>query len=182
MTYILSKDLPPRNSHLHDKRREQGWQDYQRRLNKIRKHLPPPVAEYAFADWHYNPSDHRCPHDAWLEYVTIREPASGERSEIRGLEIEMRLLGAYHDGHLDFTYRRVQSYAFDLPYREGSWEWERLGHGDWMVDEVDLAGHGNVTHEIEWLDGGHWIIQCQSFEVVWRPFESAENGGSEEVG
>src|SRR5688500_18016295 len=91
MTYILSKNLPDIYSLGYLQRRKEKWAAYQRRLQKIKKSLPPSAAEFALAEWHYDPSDPRCPHDAWLEHVTIREPSSGERSEIRGLEIEIRL-------------------------------------------------------------------------------------------
>lgn len=169
MTYILSKDLPPLDSNLHEKRYKQQWRAYEQHLQKIAKKLPPSVKEYAQAEWHYDPSDHRCPHDSWLEHIIIRELANGERSEIRSLEIEMRLLGAYHDGHLEFIYSDVESYCLNQPYREGRWETNEKGHKDWMVDEIDLSRHGYVWHEIEWQDGGHWMIECKSFEYRWIP-------------
>ena len=109
MTYILSKDLPDPQSHISEKRRKQNWQAYQNRLQKIKKRMSPTVQEYALADWHYNHSDPRCPHDAWLEHVILRELSSGERSEIRTLEIEIKLLGAYHDGYIEFLYKDVES-------------------------------------------------------------------------
>jgi hypothetical protein len=172
MTYILTKDLPDKDSLIYDKRRAENWRDYQNRLQKIKKRMSPAVQEYALADWHYNNLDPRCPHDAWLEHVTIREPASGERSEIRRLEIEIRLFGAYHDGYLEFNYKDVESYCLDQPYRRGRWNTTEKGHKDWMADEVDLSEHGYILHEIEWLDGGHWLIECRDFEVKWIPIES----------
>jgi hypothetical protein len=169
MTYVLSKDLPHRDSNIYDQRYKEQWDAYRRRLQKIQKRLPPSVQEYALADWHYDIADHRCPHDAWLEHVVIRELANGERAEIRRLEIEIRLLGAYHDGHIEFVYRDVESYCLDQPYRRGKWQTNEKGHKDWMVDEVDLSRHGNVLHEIEWLENGHWIIEAKSFEYKWIP-------------
>lgn len=167
MTYILTKDLPDKESHIHEKRRKQNWQAYQNRLQKIKKQMSPSVQEYALADWHYDISDHRCPHDAWLEHITVREMASGDRSEIRSLEIEVRLLGAYHDGYIEFLYKEVESYCLDQPHRRGQWDTTEKGHKDWMVDEVDLSNNGHILHEIEWLDGGHWFIECRDFEFKW---------------
>lgn len=168
MTYILSKDLPNVGSHIYDKRRKEQWQAYERRLQKIKKRLPSSVQEFALAEWHYNPEDRRCPHDAWLEHVTIRELSSGERLEIRSLEIEISLLGAYHDGYTEFLYRDVESYCFDQPHRKDRWHTNEKGHKDWLIDEVDLS-HGNVLHEIEWSDGAYWAIECKSFEHKWIP-------------
>ena len=129
MTYILSKDLPHKESNIYEQRLQEQWRAYERRLQKIKKRLPPSVQEYALADWHYNFSDHRCPHDAWLEYVTIRELTDGESRKIRSLEIEIRLLAAchdehveFHDGRIEFIYRDVESYCLDQPYRRGQWD------------------------------------------------------------
>ena len=135
MTYILSKDLPHRESLIYEKRRAEQWSVYQERLRKIKRRLPLSVREYALAEWHYDFTDHRCPHDAWLEQVIIREPASGERSEIRSLEIEVKLLGAYHDGQIEFLYREVESYCLDQPHRKGKWETKEKGHKDFGVDD-----------------------------------------------
>lgn len=169
MTYILSKDLPDIESLGYEKRRREQWLAYRNRLRKVKKNLPIPTQEYALAEWHYDFSDHRCPHDAWLEHVMIREPASGERSEIRSLEIEIKLLGAYHDGYIEFHYKNVESYFFDQPHRAGQWQSTEKGHGDWMVDEIDLSRNGYVLHEIEWLDGGHWIVEARELTYKWVP-------------
>src|SRR5215472_10521062 len=88
-----------------------------------------PLRECSRSDWYVSPEHHRCPHDAWVEAVTISEPASGERHQDRELQIQIRLLGAYHDGIIEFTYRHVQNYSF-----EGS---GITGHGDWLRDEVE---------------------------------------------
>lgn len=169
MTYILSKDLPDAGSHILEKRRKQNWQAYQNRLQKIKKSMSPTVQEYAFAEWHYDISDQKCPHDAWLEYITIRETASGERSEIRAQEILIRLLGAYHDGYIEFHYKNVYSYCLDQPLRREIWQAGKRGHGDWMIDEIDLSRNGFILHEIEWADESHWYIECQDFEFKWIP-------------
>ena len=173
MTYILTKDLPDRDSLVYEKRQKEQWRLYQERLRKIGKRLPDAVREYALAEWHYNIEDHRCPHDSWLEQIMIREPASGERSERRSLEIELRLLGAYHDGYIEFQYKDVESYCLDQPHRRDRWDSTEKGHKDWVVDEVDLSVHGYVLHEIEWLDRGHWLIECRNFIYRWIPKEES---------
>ena len=169
MTYILSKDLPDADSLIREKRRKENWQAYQNRLQKIKKQMSPTVQEYAFADWHYDASHPKCLHDAWLEHIVIREPANGERSEIRTLEIEIRLLGTYHDGYIEFHYKDVESYCFDQPHRRGRWKTNQKGHKNWLTDEVDLSKSGYILHEIEWSDRGHWLIECRDFEFKWIP-------------
>jgi hypothetical protein len=57
--------------------------------------FPPSAYELATSGWFYNGDDHRCPHDAWLENMTILENASGKRREIRSCSISLRLLGAF---------------------------------------------------------------------------------------
>lgn len=170
MTYILSRDLPDIESHIYEKRRKERWREYEQRLQRIKKRLSPSVQEFALADWHYNPEDHRCPHDAWLEQLTLRELGSEENVQDRHLEIEIRLLGAYHDGHIELLYRDVESYCFDQPHRKDRWHTTVKGHRDWLVDEVDLS-HGNVLHAIEWSDGAYWAIECKSFYYKWIPKE-----------
>ena len=63
------------------------YKAYRREVEAKRSGFPAAALEFALADWHYDPNDHRCPHDAWVEQLAIVEPASGERSEIREMEI-----------------------------------------------------------------------------------------------
>ena len=62
--------------------------------------------------WYKDPRDHRCPHDAWVEELMLDEPSSGDRHEHRTTKIRIRLLGAYHDGKIEFHYKGVTSYSF----------------------------------------------------------------------
>jgi len=116
-----------------------------------------PLRECSRSDWYVSPEDHRCPHDAWVEAVTISEPASGERHQDRELQIQIRLLGAYHDGIIEFTYRHVQNYSF-----EGS---GITGHGDWLRDEVEER-NGSIRHMVL-LVNGKFQIEAQEVEYKW---------------
>lgn len=84
--------------------------------------------------------------------MTILEPSSGERSEVRGLEIHVRLFGAYHDGYLNLAYERVRSYSLDTPGQFWLPPYG-VGHGDWLVDEVRLSDRGFVIH-------GRFRVSC----------------------
>ena len=73
----------------------------------------PQIPQFATEAWYCNPSDHRCPHDSWLDAVDVREFAEGARHERRKSAITIRLLGAYHDGHIVFRYTGVTRYTID---------------------------------------------------------------------
>ncbi|PYO57011.1 MAG: hypothetical protein DMD83_11450, partial [Candidatus Rokuibacteriota bacterium] len=82
----------------------ESYRDY---LERMRSKFPPRAYELATSTWYYDPRDHRCPHDGWLEEVIVSETGSGERAEVRAVSMRVRLLGAYHDGHIELSYPRV---------------------------------------------------------------------------
>jgi hypothetical protein len=178
MTYIFSSDLPHPGSNIFHKRFKEQWRRYRNHLETIRHKLPASTRDFALADWYYS-EDPRCPRLAWLESVTIREPFHGDRSQYRSLEILVRLLGAFHNGYIELTYRDVQSYCFDVPFRNLTYEPGNRGHRDWRADEIKFSDHGKVLHEIEWDEGGHWIIECKEIEYKWLLKDSQEATGSE---
>ena len=137
---------------------------YQQYLESIRPALPVSAHEFASASWHYDPRDPKCPHDAWVESINIIEPAKGERHEIRGIEIHMRLLGAYHDGHIEIRYLNVSRYATDVAQSS------ICGHGDWLVDEIGLTPAGAVMHTIDFVNGTVHI-ECGDICYQWIPLE-----------
>ncbi len=98
--------------------------------------------DFATQSWYRDHSNPRCPHDAWLESLEVRELARGERSEIRETEISIRLLDAYHQGTIIFRYSGVVSYEW-LARDQGR------GHGDFLSDEFEDADD-YVIHRIHW--------------------------------
>lgn len=142
----------------------QRFAEYAQYLDSIKERLPASARAFALADWHYDSSDPRCPHDAWVEALTISEPATGDRSQHRRVAIEIRLLGAYHDGHIRLSYHDVRSYTLDKPARSVPNE----GHGDWIVDEVRLSDSGLVLHEIVFIPRCRWLIECRDIEYRWQ--------------
>jgi hypothetical protein len=146
-----------------------AWDRYNSYLAGIGERLPVAAREFAEAPWHYDPKDHRCPHDAWVENVLISEPAQGTRRERRRIDIQVRLLGAYHDGHLTIRYLNVAAYRLDQPNRPEDQENRRwVGHGDWLIDEVGLSKEGFMTHEVSFRWGGTWYIECEDFSYEWQ--------------
>ena len=117
------------------------------------------------APWHYKPDDPRCPHDSWVELLQITEPASGHRDEIHGVEILVRLLGAYHDGHIEIRYTNVRRYTMEISRSADAID----GHGEWLIDEIRLSEDAKVIHEVEFIRG-RWIIECDDLAYTWRSF------------
>jgi len=142
---------------------EKALSEYAKYLLPVRHNLPLSAYEFASAPWHYDHTDHRCPHDSWLESVTISEPASGAHLEFRHIEISMRLFGAFHDGYLELSYPSVQSYSLS----GASGISDNAGHGDWLVDEIRLSDRNLVHHEILFGNGSRWLIESMDVKVSW---------------
>ena len=139
-----------------------SFRRYREYLAEMKSGFPPSAYALATSDWYFNFQDPRCPHDAWLEEATFAEPASGERSEIRTTALRIRLLGAYHDGHIELVYSRV--FRYECHANEAS-----RGHGDWLYDEFRLSSSGQLVHEIEWSAGARWLIEAADVEFRWAP-------------
>jgi hypothetical protein len=159
MAYYLSKE---RNEDVVG-----SYRRYQQYLREHQNRFPPGAFALGTAEWWQLPDDHRCPHDGWLESVTISEPAKGERSEERITEIRVRLLGPYHDGHIELCYPRAFNYQLQSPSCI-------RGLGDWLCDEFTLSPDGHIIHEIEWSgfpdgEGSRWIIEASDIEFKWIP-------------
>jgi hypothetical protein len=157
VTYILAEQRDA------DARR--AFERYREYLDRHRARFPPSAYALATSDWYFDFSDHRCPHDAWLESVQLVEPSSGQRAENRYVSLTVRLLGAYHDGHIELHYPRVSAYRFDVSALAD-------GHRDWRYDELRVDDAGSVEHEIEWAGRdtiGRWCIVASDVEHRWIP-------------
>jgi hypothetical protein len=139
-----------------------AFRDYRAYLESVRSFLSPSGYEFASAPWHYDHNDHKCPHDSWVESLLIREPSSGTRHEVREIEIAIRLLGAFHDGYLELSYPGVHSYSIT-----GVTGKPKIGHGDWLADEVRLSNNNLVLHEILFSCGGRWTIESRDIQFRW---------------
>ena len=70
---------------------------------------------FATAPWHYDPQDHRCLHDSWVDELAIYE-GDDTGSGARGADILVRLLGPHHDDttvslKMAVLYRRRIAYS-----------------------------------------------------------------------
>lgn len=166
MAYILTDQL-----HAEDEPTAAGaFARYRAYLASVRGRMPPSALALAESDWYFNARDHRAPHDAWLETVTVVERGAGERRQDRAVALTIRLLGAYHDGYIELHYRDVTRYRIELAPSETVGG----GHRDWRYDELRLGPRGGVVHEIEWwgLEAtGTWLIEAGDVEYRWLPVE-----------
>lgn len=136
---------------------------YARHLESIKPKLPSRVYEFAAAPWHYDDGTEGL-HDSWLESMTIYEPSSGERQHERSIEIEAKLLSAYHDRILTLRYFRVRKYKIQTPAKFKYLPSAKTGHGDWLYDEFDVSRSGFVIHEVRFSRGSTWWIECADLE------------------
>jgi hypothetical protein len=159
---------------------KQCFDDYKKYLFSMRERFPENAFSFAQADWHYNPEDSRCPHDAWLEAMEIIEEKTSESSSKRNTNIKIKLLGAYHNGIITIFYKQVKYYCLGkFPYKDN----DDFGlkkavnfHGDWLVDEIYLSEESLVIHDIEFANKVRWIIHCEDIEYNWNPFEGESQG------
>jgi hypothetical protein len=157
VAYILSehRDVDPSGAF-------RRYGDY---LDRNRERFPTSAYGLATSAWWFDFRDHRCPHDARLESAHLSESSSGERFEKRALCLTLRLLGAYHDGHIELYYSRVSAYRIDASNTE-------LGHRDWRYDEFRVDDAGSLEHEIEWSGSAliaRWRIVASDVEFKWIP-------------
>lgn len=139
-----------------------GFGAYKKYLESVKERLPLSAFEFAAAAWHYDHTDHRCPHDSWVESLTIHETGRAERLRDRSVRISILLLGAFHDGHLSLNYTDVHLYSLTSP-KAGA------GHRDWLIDEIQLSENGLVLHEVLFSNNAHWLIEAKDILFEWRP-------------
>lgn len=142
-----------------------AYRRYQQYLRDHENTFPPSAFALGTAEWYQNPSDHRCPHDGWLENILISEVPDGNRKRVTTINI--RLLAAYHDGYVEFFYPTVFNYTLLCSS-------SAHGMGDWLYDEFRLSSEGHLIHEIEWAgfpkeEGSRWIIEATDVEFRWIP-------------
>ncbi len=160
MVFILRKDRPENSTNEF----RESWNAYQNYLESVKNNLPQSVYEFAIAEWHYDFSNHKALHDSWLEEIIVREIASGDRKQFCSTEIFVRLLGAYHDGFIELTYKNVQSYSFE---KRG---FSPINTNDWLYDEIRISQNNFALHEIEW-DSADWLIECADILYEWKHFK-----------
>lgn len=142
----------------------EAFRRYRSYLTSVETRFPPSALGLATSDWYFE-NGPKSPHDGWLESLQLREVASGDRQQVRPAEMTITLLGAFHDGYIELTYRKVFGYSISGSFSIGP----GVGsHGDWLYDEFTLSDRGNLLHEIEW-QSGVWKIEADDVLYRWLP-------------
>ena len=136
---------------------------YNRYLDTIRDRLPPHVTAFAADARHFSLDAPESLHDAWLMELAVREPATGERQQHRATEIEVRLLGPFHDRVHVLLYTGVRHYeivAGGVAH----------GHGDLYTQEVRLSSDGvTLIHEYLFVTESRLLIESTDFTHEMLP-------------
>jgi hypothetical protein len=113
--------------------------------------------------WYSDPADHRCPHDAGLEFVEVRELA---RDEVRQTAITLKLLGADQDGWITLSYFGVRRHSLTSYFCD-------QGAGEWLRDEFSESKAGLTEHRITLCSGAsgtsQWTIEAKEVRYGWTP-------------
>ena len=138
---------------------------YRRYIESVRECLS--EAAYAFASdvRHFDPTARETLHDAWLDNITIREDASGDRQQLRRLAIDIGLLGPFHDRRIHLRYRGVHAYRFEALPTEGI-RFTHTAHGDLLRHEMRVRPAGGIVHELVFERQGTCLIECDEFSHV----------------
>jgi hypothetical protein len=136
------------------------YDSYRAYVESIRERLPPHVYAFALDSRHFDLESHSSLHDSWLESFTVQETASGERHEIRRLEIAIALLGPFHDLRIHLRYTGVTKYSFSAPPRYGHSRYDHTAHGDLFTHEIRLGHEGLLVHELLFERDATFLIEC----------------------
>jgi hypothetical protein len=144
---------------------------YSAYLETIGHLIPAHVHAFASDPGHFDLTSRSSLHDAWLEEVSVREVATGERNEVRKAQIRMRLLGPHHDRHIHLLYESVTTYRFDLPSGGNAPRYEHTAHGDLYTHEICLADNGLLTHEILFERNSTFFVECADIKHWETPID-----------
>ena len=81
--------------------------------------------------------------------------------------------GQHHDRTIHISYERVSRY--ELRGQPGESRGVSTFHGDIFTHEVRVTDAGHVVHEIAFVNGSVFSIECEDFTVADEPIP--ESGG-----
>ena len=137
---------------------------YRRYIDSVRSQLPEHVYSFASNPEHFNLESPSSLHDAWLESLIVRERASGERAQIRQLEIQLSLLGPRHDRWIQLRYSGVTQYSFHTADKSSELRFEHTAHGDLIAHEIRVRPSGALVHEVVFERGTTFLIECHNLK------------------
>jgi hypothetical protein len=155
---------------------EQGWQldDYFEYLQEIRNKIPPHVFAFAADSRHYDLTSHESLHDSWLEYFCVKEAGSGERRQIREIQIEACFFGPFHDLNIFIRYVGVEAFSLVTPEQFAGPPMSAVGHGDLLMHELRLESTGSLVHELLFSRGSVFQIRFRDMSF-WTEIISTKH-------
>jgi hypothetical protein len=117
-----------------------AYRRYQQYLQEHSSEFPPGALALGTSEWYQHPNDHRCPHDGRLDTLFVSEITNQDQKHT--ITMRVRLVAAYHDGFIEFTYPQVFAYRLESESSEKR-------PVDWLYDEFRLAENSHLIHEIE---------------------------------
>ena len=138
-------------------------------LATVRDRLPAHVAAFASDERHFALNAPETLHDAWLVGITVANRPPGRDEEHRRTEVDVRLLGPFHDREHVLRYTGVRRYeVVGVGVADG--------HENMYAHEVRLAPDGvGLIHEYlfrGWTDGNDTpvLIECANFTHEMLPW------------
>lgn len=156
---------------------------YSAYIASIKGMIPEHVYAFASDPRHYDQSSPSSLHDSWLESLTVREVAGGERKEIRRMEVTIILLGPFHDRRFHLHYSGVTLYKFCAPPHYVEQRFNHIAHGDLFTHEVRLGHDGLTVHELLFENDATFLIECADFRhfeelIIEEETDGDENGNT----
>lgn len=152
--FILNGDFdsdPYNLKAMHD-----AFKAYRGYLESNRNKFLPSLFSFALEQSNEDINNKNFLHDSWVDSINVRESRLINR---RKVDIDIKLIGPYHDRYLLLKYGNVKSYVLNFdPCFEG--------HGDYTRGEVRLSPteEGFFVHEFDWNYLSRSRIEFASFE------------------
>jgi hypothetical protein len=109
----------------------------------------------------------------------VKEAASGERNEIRKLEVKISLLGPFHDRRIHLHYKGISRYSFNTPAQYDDPRYEHTAHGDLFTHEIRLGHNGLFVHELLFERDATFLIECADIRHSEELIESNDSSSDE---
>lgn len=139
------------------------YDGYFKYIDSIKNNLPDDLYAFASDIKFYSPSEAETLHDAWLNLLLIKEAASGERSEIRKIQITLEFLGPFHDRTITLFYDQVVGFDLTTPEEFYGPPYGSIGHGDLLAHEILLDGNVFI-HNLFFSRGSSFSIKFKAMK------------------
>ncbi|MEI7912556.1 MAG: hypothetical protein WCK77_23250 [Verrucomicrobiota bacterium] len=139
---------------------------YLEALAGYRHRLSPHVAQFAGDADRFTLNHPKSLHDAWLQSVVVTETRRTAAAP-SAVKVELLLLGQHHDRVIRISYERVSRYG--LHGQPGERCAADAFHGDVLTHEVRVADTGHTVHEIAFVTGSVFTVECEDFIVADEP-------------